>query len=289
MSTSRSSTGRAPAPPTGAGPRPVTPVGIAGHLLARVEARLDHLAVDDVELRDDVRRARELTAGLEPYTARCTSPASTDLERLAADTDGHDWDAPRPDGSSSTLEREMLSGHVEGQALRLLLRVARARTALDVGLFTGYSALAMAEGLPDDGEVVACEVDGEVAAFARRALDRSPHGAKVTIEVGPAATTLDRLADAGRTFDVAFLDADKAGYAGYLGQLLDHGLVGPGGMVLADNTLLQGEPWASDPPDGPGAAIAAFNEAVVADDRVEQVLLPLRDGLTLMRVVDDAG
>lgn len=267
------------------GPRPVTPVGIAAALLADVADRLDDLGVDDERVRGDLRRAHELTAGLEPYLGQATTPASAALSRLAADTDHHDWAAARSDVAPG-LEREMLSGHVEGQALRLLVQVAGARTALDVGLFTGYSALAMAEGLPDDGEVVACEVDPDVAAFARRALDRSPHGRKVVIEVGPAADTLTRLAADGRTFEVAFLDADKAGYAGYLVQVLDAGLVRPGGLVLADNTLLQGEPWTSGPRGGPGAAIADFNRAVVDEDRVEQVLLPLRDGLTLMRVCD---
>ncbi len=182
----------------------------------------------------------------------------------------------------------MLSGHVEGQLLRTLVHATRARTVLEVGMFTGYSALAMAEALGDGGRVVACEVDAEVAAFAQECFAASTAGGRIDVRVGPAADTLRALAAAGERFDLVFVDADKAGYATYLDLLLGDGgtgggLLAPHALVVVDNTLMQGQPWVAADPTANGAAVAAFNDAVAADPRVEQVLVPLRDGLTLVR------
>jgi caffeoyl-CoA O-methyltransferase len=259
------------------GLRPVTPTGIASARLRDLIGRLDAAGVPE-SLLDEARHIAGLVGGLEPYLARCTTQPSTALADLARGTQARDWS---DDATGAGLEAEMLSGHVEGQTLKMLARLTGARTALEVGMFTGYSALALAEGLPEDGRVVACEIDPAVAGFARGCLDASPHGHKVDIRVGPAAETLRMLADDGEQFDVVFIDADKPGYAGYLDQVLD--LLADGGAVLVDNTLLQGEPYASTQPSANGGAIAAFNAKVAADDRLEQVLLPLRDGLTVIR------
>ena len=144
-------------------------------------------------------------------------------------THEHDWAGRDPE--AVFLEQEMLSGHVEGQALKMLVGATRARRVLEIGLFTGYSALAMAEALPADGRLVACELDAEVADLARRAFSESPAGGRITVEVGPAADTLAALAAAGEEFDLVFIDADKAGYADYLAALLDTGLLAPHGLV----------------------------------------------------------
>ena len=180
----------------------------------------------------------------------------------------------------------MLSGHVEGQLLEFLVHLSGARRVLEIGMFTGYSALAMAEALPADGVVVACELDAAVARFARAHFDASPAGRRIHVEVGPARATLQQLVDDGsEPFDIVFIDADKAGYLSYLEFLLDSPLLAPGAVVAVDNTLLQGQAYGVGAVSGNGAAIAAFNEAVIADPRVEQVLLPLRDGVTLIRRV----
>jgi caffeoyl-CoA O-methyltransferase len=175
----------------------------------------------------------------------------------------------------------MLSGHVEGQALKFLVHLADARRVLEIGMFTGYSALAMAEALPDDGVVVACEIDQEVATFAQSCFDGSPAGHKITVEVGPAIDTLRRLA--GMQFDFVFIDADKSGYLDYVEFLLNSDLLSPRAVIAVDNTLLQGQPYADTEISINGAAIAGFNAALTYDSRVEQVLIPLRDGLTLIR------
>jgi caffeoyl-CoA O-methyltransferase len=175
----------------------------------------------------------------------------------------------------------MLSGHVEGQTLKFLVHMTRARRVLDIGMFTGYSALAMAEALPDDGEVVACEVDPYVADVARQCFSESPAGARIRVEVGPALTTVLRLEG---PFDLVFIDADKTGYLDYFHYLVGSGLLAQHGVIAVDNTLLQGEPYTDHGARSTnGQAIADFNRAVANDSRVEQVLLPLRDGVTLIR------
>ncbi len=251
-------------------PRPVTPVGILAALLDELADGTDPALL---------RRARELAGGLDPYLSRCTTPESPVLRRLVERTQAHDW-------SHGRLEQEMLSGHVEGQMLKMLVHLTRATRVLDVGMFTGYSALAMAEALPADGRVVACEIDADVAAFAQETFGESDAGSRIDVRVGPADATLKELSAVGETFDLVFIDADKAGYVGYLATLLDAGLLAPHGVICADNTLMQGQPYVAGASTANGEAIAAFNRAVVAEPRVEQVLLPLRDGLTLIRRVD---
>ncbi|GAA2541981.1 O-methyltransferase [Pseudonocardia hydrocarbonoxydans] len=258
-------------------PRPVTPLGILVEKLGALVER----AGDDPGLSGALREAHELAAGLDPYLARHTTPESPALQALAEATAARDWS--RRDGPF--LEREMLSGHVEGQFLKMLVHAVRARRVLDVGMFTGYSALAMAEALPADGRVVACEVDAEVAGFAARHLAGSGYADRIDVRVGPAADTLAALVADGEVFDLVFVDADKAGYPAYLAAVLDGGLLAPHGLVCVDNTLMQGQPWSGGRSDN-GDAIAAFNDAVSADPRVEQVLVPLRDGVTLVRRVD---
>jgi caffeoyl-CoA O-methyltransferase len=272
------SSGAEAAPP----PRPVTPIGIAGALLEQVAEQLRHDGADPAVLAD-LERATALVSGLEPYLARCTTPESDALRRLAGRTREQDWVALRQEDGPA-LEQEMLSGHVEGQLLKLLVRLVGATRVLDVGTFTGYSALAMAEAIPDDGQVVACELDAQVAAMARRSFDEVPAGQRIDVEVGPALDTLRRLADEGASFDVAFIDADKGGYLDYLGALLDGRLVRPGGLICVDNTLLQGQTYVVADRTELGGAVDTFNRAVAADPRVDQVLLPLRDGITLARV-----
>jgi caffeoyl-CoA O-methyltransferase len=183
----------------------------------------------------------------------------------------------------------MLSGHVEGQALKMLVHATRARRVLEIGMFTGYSALAMAEALPPGGQVIACEIDAGVAAFAQQCFADSPEAGQIEIRVGPALATLSELAAADEVFDLVFIDADKAGYIGYLTALLEYGLVAPHSLIVVDNTLMQGQPWLPHEFTANGAAIAAFNQAVAADPRVEQVIVPLRDGMTLIRPLSSRG
>jgi caffeoyl-CoA O-methyltransferase len=267
-------------------PRPVTPLTILAHRLDELARQLESADGVDPAVRSGLRDACQLAGGLDPYLSQCTTPESPGLRLLSRRTEDKDWRLHTGEGTApAPLEQEMLSGHVEGQTLKMLVHATRARKVLEIGMFTGYSALAMAEALPADGQVISCELDAEVADFAQRCFRDSPDGGKITVRVGPALATLAELAAAGAVFDLVFIDADKAGYLGYLNALLDHGLVAAHGLICLDNTLMQGQPWRDGEPTANGRAVAAFNQAVAADPRVEQVIIPLRDGLTLIREV----
>lgn len=264
-------------------PRPVTPSTILAKELGELYRRL--AATDpDGEVLTLLRRACDLADGLDPYLGRCTTAESSALAALARRTHETNWDAD----PTSALEQEMLSGHVEGQLLKFLVHMTGARRVLEIGMFTGYSALAMAEALPDDGRVLACELDADVARLARECFDDSPDGEKISIAVGPAVETLGQLAadERSRTtpFDLVFIDADKASYVDYVELLLGSELLSPRAVIAVDNTLMQGQPYLAEADrTANGAAIATFNAAVAADPRIEQVLIPLRDGVTLIR------
>ncbi len=264
-------------------PRPVTPLGIlVEHLEAAVEmAREAKVATPVME---QLHSALNLAAGIDPYIEACTTPESPALNAITQKTQSQKWSEKFSDGATGRqLEQEMLSGHLEGQALKMFVHMSRAQSILDIGMFTGYSALAMAEALPENGRLVACEVDAYVAEFAKNLFQASAHGAKIKVEIGGALETLDKLAARGESFDLAFIDADKKEYVQYYQKLLDSNLLSPQGFICVDNTLLQGQPYLSRQRSANGEAIAQFNRMVADDPRTEQVLLPIRDGLTIIR------
>ena len=263
-------------------PRAVTPVGILAAKLTEITAN----AGIDPQLKAELDQACALAAGLDPYVAHCTTPESPALAALVQRTQSENWGQRFSSGETvAELEQEMVSGHVEGQVLKFLVHLTQARRVLEIGLFTGYSALAMAEALPADGELVALEIDAYAAEFALQCFKASPDGHKISVQVAPALQTLQALAAAGEVFDLVFIDADKGGYVDYLNLLLDSSLLTPKGLICVDNTLMQGQPYIQETATANGLAIAKFNQAVVDDARVEQVLIPLRDGLTLIRRV----
>ena len=197
---------------------------------------------------------------IEGYVERLTSPHEPLLAELSAET---------ADELGST---SMLTGPVAGRLLELLVWVAQPTRVLEIGTFSGHSALAMAGALPPGGHLDACEIDPERAAFAQRYFDRSPHGSKITLHVGPALETIERLEG---DFDLVFIDAEKDGYVGYYEAVLPR--LAERGLIVADNTLADGRVVDGTP------AIAVFNDHVAADPRTVQVLLSVRDGITLIR------
>jgi caffeoyl-CoA O-methyltransferase len=171
----------------------------------------------------------------------------------------------------------------QGQFMQMLVRILGARRAIEVGVFTGYSSLAVALAMPEDGRLLACDVSEEYTAIARRHWERAGVAHKIELVLAPALQTLDaRLAagEAGR-YDFAFIDADKTGYLAYYERLMQ--LVRPGGLIVVDNTLWSGDVAnpANRNPDT--VAIREFNDRLLADPRIELSLLPLGDGLTLAR------
>jgi caffeoyl-CoA O-methyltransferase len=169
---------------------------------------------------------------------------------------------------------QMQVGPTEGMLLRLLVRLSSARRVLEVGTFSGYSALMMAEGLPEDGRIVTCDIDPKATEVARRYFAKSPHGHKIELRLGPALETIKALAP---PLDLVFIDADKTNYINYYEAALP--LVRAGGVIVADNALWSGRVLA--PKDKDDHALADYNDHVARDTRVEKVLLPVRDGMML--------
>jgi caffeoyl-CoA O-methyltransferase len=197
---------------------------------------------------------------IEEYVERLSTPHDALLAELSAAT------------AAELGSTQMLTGPVAGRFLELLVWAARPQRVLEIGTFSGHSALAMAAALPEDAWIDACELDPERAAVAQRFFDRSPHGAKIRLHVGPALETVRSLDGA---FDLVFLDADKDGYVGYYDEVLPR--LSERGLIVADNTLAGGRVVDERPP------VAAFNEHVAADPRSVQVILSVRDGMTLIR------
>ena len=199
---------------------------------------------------------------LEEYVERLTSPHDELLAELSEET------------RTALGSEQMLTGPVAGRFLELLVWFGRPQRVLEIGTFSGHSALSMAAALPDGGRIDACEIDAERAAVAQRYFDRSPHGSRITLHVGPALDTIAQLAG---EFDFVFLDAEKEGYVDYYEAVLPR--LSERGLIVADNTL-----WSGRVLDGEGP-IVAFNDHVAADPRSVQVLLSVRDGMTLIRRV----
>ena len=171
----------------------------------------------------------------------------------------------------------MLVGPLEGAFLQMMARLVQARRVLEIGMFTGYSALCFAEALPEQGQVTTCEVDDASAAVARRFFAQSPHGRKVEIRMGPALETMAGLTG---QFDLIFIDADKLNYVNYYRRAME--LLSPGGVILIDNVLWDGEVLLEPPPDDRTAAIQELNRVVKTDARVSAVLATIRDGIWII-------
>ncbi|MDE3095842.1 MAG: class I SAM-dependent methyltransferase [Chloroflexota bacterium] len=204
---------------------------------------------------------------IETYAARHTTPLPPLLDELVAKTREAMGEAAG-----------MLSGQVEGTLLQALCAATGARRVLEIGTFTGFSALMMAAALPDDGELITCDLDPKAIALARSFFARSPDGHKITLVEGPALETMKTLRG---PFDVAFIDADKERYIAYYEAALP--LLAPRGLIAVDNVLWSGR--VLDPKEKSDRAIVAFNEHVQHDARVTNVLLSVRDGVMLVRKV----
>jgi caffeoyl-CoA O-methyltransferase len=182
------------------------------------------------------------------------------------------------DTRESLSDPAMMVGPLEGRFLEMLVYLSGARRVLEIGTFSGYSALSMAAALPADGRIVTCEVNPEAEAVARRHIDASPWADRIQIRMGPALETLSTLQG---PFDLVFVDAEKTEYRGYYEAVLP--LLADRGVIVVDNVLWSGR--VLDPEDRSDAtrAIRAFNDHVAADTRVVAVVLTIRDGVTLIR------
>lgn len=169
----------------------------------------------------------------------------------------------------------------QGQLFRLLIRLGGARRVIEIGVFTGYSSLAMAMALPPDGRIVACDISEEYTSTARRYWSEAGVAGKIDLRIAPAKQTLDGMIAAGEngSYDLAFIDADKTGYPGYYEQCLK--LIRPGGVIALDNMLSRGRVLEESSEERDVASLHRMNEFIHDDERVDALLLPIGDGLTL--------
>jgi caffeoyl-CoA O-methyltransferase len=209
---------------------------------------------------------RLVSADIEAY-AQAHSMTESDLCRALREETRQRMEAP-----------QMIVGPLEGAFLKMMAQLVQATSVLEIGMFTGYSALCFAEALPADGRVLTCEIDEEVAALARRYFARSPIGKKIEIRMGPALDTMRHLTG---PFDLIFIDADKLNYVNYYRRSLD--LLSPQGVMLIDNVLWGGDVLKQPAPDEKTAVIQELNRVVAADSRVTAVLVTVRDGVLVIR------
>jgi caffeoyl-CoA O-methyltransferase len=209
-----------------------------------------------------------VSPAINDYLLAHSEPADTVLRDLAEET------------QREVADRAMMQiSHDEGELLTMLVRLVGARQAVEVGTFTGYSSICIARGLADDGRLLCCDVSEEWTSIARRYWERAGVADRIDLRIAPAVETL-RALPTDRHLDFAFVDADKAGYAAYFEEIVTR--VRPGGLIALDNMLRDGR--VLDPQNDDDRAIAALNDALLADERVDVVLLPVRDGVSLARV-----
>jgi predicted O-methyltransferase YrrM len=176
------------------------------------------------------------------------------------------------------LRPRMVSGHLQGRILKMLVRMQQPRRILEIGTYTGYATLCLAEALPPDGEIHTIEIDDEMEDFIREQFAQSADKEKIRLHIGDALDVIPLLEG---MFDMVFIDADKRLYSQYYDLVFDK--VNPGGIILADNTLWDGKVLETPPPsDKQTIGIQNFNEKIKQDKRIEKVILPLRDGLTII-------
>lgn len=208
---------------------------------------------------------------LERYIRRHTSPEDALLAELESES------------NMRVVQPQMVSGHVQGKFLEMLTGMIAPRRVLEIGTFTGYATLCFAAGMPEDGAIDTVEIEDELEGIQSEFFARSPHAHKIRRHTGSALEVVPTL---GECYDLVFIDGDKREYPDYYRMLLDGGLVHSGSYILADNILWYGKVTEANikPSDLQTRGIVEFNLMVVEDDRVENVIIPIRDGINLIRV-----
>ena len=209
----------------------------------------------------------QLTEIVENYVDAHTDDVSLLLEELLAETE------------KITGRSRWSIGKVEGKLLQMLIKISNTERVVEVGTFTGYSALVMAEALPEDGILTTCENSREYADIARRYFEKSPYGQKIQLKLGPALQSLKAIPD--NSEDFVFIDADKPSYGIYFDEALR--ILHTGGIIFVDNVFWRYKIFKKKITNENARAIAAFNQKVMQEDRVEKVMLSVRDGVYLIR------
>ncbi|XP_050396006.1 O-methyltransferase MdmC [Patella vulgata] len=253
--------------------------------IRELAALLESPEMKDVkpEIREKLENILDMCNKRNNYAEEITTEHSDVLAQITQETMNHPWEEVFKAGKTPwIMATRMISGPITSQFLNFIVSITKAKQILEIGMFTGYTALSMAEALPADGVVITCEISDYLKDLTSEFFSRSPHGKKIKPYFGPARETLETLTKEGRVFDVVFVDADKAGYRGYVETILDNGLLAPNGIILADNALSDGRPYLI-PKSREQNPINDFNEYIANRPDLRQVLLPFRDGILAIR------
>lgn len=208
------------------------------------------------------------TNELEKYLENHTSPVNELLVQLRKET------------FQKTTQPQMLSGDYQGKFLSLFSKLMQPKNILEIGTFTGYSTLCLAEGLAKEGKITTIDRNEELAYLPKKYFEASPYAAQIDFKIGQALDVLDEMKD--EVYDLVFIDADKSNYGNYYEKIIDQ--VRPGGVILVDNVLWYGKVLEiAKPNDKDTLALQQFNQDRMSDDRVEVIILPIRDGISLLR------
>jgi len=256
--------------------------------LSRVETMIPD--TPNERLQNLLQEASALCTESETYLKHCTSKPSKETDALERKTRSEDWTALSKNGETMfEFSERWTTDVVEAKILGMFAYMLKAKRVLEVGMFTGYGTLTIAESLPADGKITALEIDPFLKKYSESIFNSSPHGYKIDVKIGDALKGIQEWPVEDK-LDMVFIDADKGSYAAYYEAIISRDLLSPGGVIVVDNTLFKGTPYIGKGKydnhgwnDG-GVAIAAFNEYVVNDERVEQVMLPVRDGITIVRL-----
>ncbi|CBQ70811.1 related to O-methyltransferase [Sporisorium reilianum SRZ2] len=272
-----------------------SPLTSASSLLSNVVSQLDTSKPLSSEQLRQLQLVSSLLSGLDPYLDSVSSPAPSVQRPLLKATAEHDWQGAWDRKQTLFhLSAAWSAGAYEGNFVGLLTKLTHAKKALEIGMFTGTTTVCIAQQLPEGGKVTALEIDPYLDTFTRPLFDQTGLGAKIDVKVGNAVDHLEALSknilSDEEAYDIIFIDADKPGYKTYFNTILDKGLLKRNGLLVVDNTLYKGTPWTDGLVDEQllkigkenADAIKEFNQVVRQDRRVEVVVLPVRDGVSLI-------
>ncbi|XP_066414454.1 uncharacterized protein [Molothrus aeneus] len=253
-----------------------TPSGlIAENLLKAKEIALNDPHVPE-QLRNYLQKALDVALGLDPYlAAMAASKRKTSPEHIPGDAEGVE--------SSVRLQETHASGSLNGEIFRMFVHMIRARKILLIGKLKGYSILAIAEELPDNGKIFACAEEPYLGVNSQEAFDYSSDGKKISLRVGPVADTLEALHAEDEHFDIVFIDADQRNAVQYYSFVMDSLLLSMDAVICVENTLMKGQVYLENVTDENVLAVRKLNAVINSDPRVEQVILPVQSGLSLIR------
>ena len=262
-----------------------SPILILAQRLKKIKQRLTNCKSIEEKDLTEIDSIIYMMESQERYLDECTSYESSNLSKLNKLTMQTDWNQIFLEKKSNErLMTQMMSSRLSGQLLKMLVTISGAKKVLELGLFSGYSALAMAEGLPEDGKLISCEIDPYAASFARSYLDSTSYGKKVQIRLGPALNLLDNFMHEGESFDFVFIDAKKTEYKKYIAKIVANKLITKQSILCIDNVFMKGACFSKFEKQTKGSNEVKQMNQLLASEKFFTVMLPVRDGLTISKL-----